>query len=47
MKVSLSHIPHISSRIAVDLSRSGLVAMTHGLDATAKEAEKILKRASA
>lgn len=42
MKVSLSHIPHISSRIAVDLNRSGLVTMTHGLDATAKEAEKIL-----
>lgn len=42
MKVSLSHIPHISSRIAVDLNRSGLVTMTHGLEATAKEAEKIL-----
>lgn len=42
MKVSLSHIPHISSRIAVDLNRSGLVTMTQGLDATAKEAEKIL-----
>jgi len=42
MKVSLSHIPHISSRIAVDLSRSGLVTMTHGLEATAREAEKIL-----
>ncbi|MCX6073187.1 MAG: DUF507 family protein [Campylobacterales bacterium] len=42
MKVSLSHIPHISSRIAVDLNRSGLVTMTHGLEATAREAEKIL-----
>lgn len=42
MKVSLSHIPHIASRIAVDLNRSGLVTMTHGLEATAKEAEKIL-----
>jgi hypothetical protein len=42
MKVSLSHIPHISSRIAVDLNRSGLVTMTHGLEATAQEAEKIL-----
>lgn len=42
MKVSLSHIPHIASRIAVDLNRSGLVTMTHGLDATAREAEKIL-----
>ncbi len=42
MKVSLSHIPHISSRIAVDLNRSGLVTMTKGLEATAHEAEKIL-----
>jgi len=42
MKVSLSHIPHIASRIAVDLNRSGLVTMTHGLEATAQEAEKIL-----
>jgi hypothetical protein len=42
MKVSLSHIPHISTRIAVDLNRSGLVTMTHGLEATAHEAEKIL-----
>lgn len=42
MKVSLSHIPHIASRIAVDLNRSGLVSMTHGLEATAQEAEKIL-----
>ena len=42
MKVSLSHIPHIASRIAVDLNRSGLVTMTHGLEATARAAEKIL-----
>lgn len=42
MKVSLAHIPHIAGRIAVELNRSGLVSMTHGLDATAREAEKIL-----
>jgi hypothetical protein len=42
MKVSLSHIPHIASRIAVDLTRSGLATMTHGLEATAHEAEIIL-----
>ncbi|MFA6144605.1 MAG: DUF507 family protein [Sulfurimonas sp.] len=42
MKVSLSHIPHIASRIAVDLNRSGLVTMTHGLEATARAAEKVL-----
>lgn len=42
MKVTLAHLPHISSRIAVDLSRSGLVTMTQGLETVAKEAEKIL-----
>ncbi|HLD23083.1 MAG TPA: DUF507 family protein, partial [Sulfuricurvum sp.] len=42
MKVSLTHVPHIATRIAVDLSRSGLVTMTKGLESTAKEAENIL-----
>ncbi|MFA5216223.1 DUF507 family protein [Sulfuricurvum sp.] len=42
MKVSLTHVPHISTRIAVDLNRSGLVTMTHGLESVAKEAEGIL-----
>jgi hypothetical protein len=42
MKVSLTHVPHISTRIAVDLNRSGLVTMTHGLESVAKEAESIL-----
>ncbi|MDD5052249.1 MAG: DUF507 family protein [Sulfuricurvum sp.] len=42
MKVSLTHVPHIATRIAVDLSRSGLVTMTKGLESTAKEAEAIL-----
>ncbi|AFV98539.1 hypothetical protein B649_11140 [Candidatus Sulfuricurvum sp. RIFRC-1] len=42
MKVSLTHVPHIATRIAVDLSRSGLVTMTKGLETTAKEAETIL-----
>jgi uncharacterized protein len=42
MKVSLTHVPHISTRIAVDLNRSGIVTMTHGLESVAKEAEGIL-----
>lgn len=42
MKVSLTHVPHIATRIAVDLNRSGLVTMTHGLERVAKEAEGIL-----
>ncbi|MFZ2968608.1 MAG: DUF507 family protein [Sulfuricurvum sp.] len=42
MKVSLSHLPHISSRVAVELNKSGLVTMTSGLDIVAREAETIL-----
>jgi len=42
MKISLKAIPHISSRVAIDLNKSGVVTMTKGLDAVAAEAEKIL-----
>lgn len=42
MKVSLKTIPHICSKIAVDLNRSGAVTMTKGLEAVSAEAEKIL-----
>jgi len=42
MKISLKAIPHISSKIAVDLNRSGVVTMTRGLEAVSQEAEKIL-----
>ncbi len=42
MKVTLSHVPHISNKIAIDLNKSGLVMMTSGLEAVAKEAEKLL-----
>lgn len=42
MKVSLTHVKHIANKIAVDLNRSGVVTMTHGLDAVAHEAEKHL-----
>jgi hypothetical protein len=42
MKISLKTIPHISSKIAVDLNRSGAVTMTKGLEMVAQEAEKIL-----
>lgn len=43
MKVSLPHVPHIASKIAVDLSRSGFVTMTRGLDPVTHEAEQILE----
>jgi hypothetical protein len=42
MKISLKTIPHISSRVAIDLNKSGVVTMTRGLEAVAYEAEKIL-----
>ena len=42
MKISLKTIPHISSKIAIDLNKSGVVTMTKGLEAVAYEAEKVL-----
>ncbi|WP_373073380.1 DUF507 family protein [Sulfurimonas sp.] len=42
MKISLKTIPHICSKIAVDLNKSGAVTMTKGLEAVSSEAEKIL-----
>ena len=42
MKISLKTIPHISSKIAIDLNKSGIVTMTQGLERVSQEAEKIL-----
>jgi len=42
MKISLKTVPHISSKIAIDLNKSGVVKMTQGLEPVEKEAEKIL-----
>jgi len=42
MKMSLKSIPHISSKISIDLNNSGIVTMTKGLEAVAQEAEKVL-----
>jgi len=42
MKISLKTIPHISSKIAIDLNKSGIVTMTQGLERISQEAEKIL-----
>jgi len=42
MKISLKTIPHISSRIAIDLNKSGVVTMTKGLERVSQEADKIL-----
>ncbi|MCK4737174.1 MAG: DUF507 family protein [Sulfurimonas sp.] len=42
MKISLKTIPHISSKIAIDLNKSGVVTMTKGLEAVSQEAKKIL-----
>ena len=43
MKISLTHVPHISTKISIDLSRSGYVTMTEGLERVAQEAEKVLE----
>lgn len=42
MKISLKAVPHISNKIAINLNKSGVVTMTKGLEAVAREAEKIL-----
>lgn len=42
MKISLKTVPHISNKIAIDLSKSGVVKMTQGLEPVMHEAEKIL-----
>jgi hypothetical protein len=42
MKISLKSIPHIASKISIDLSKSGVATMTKGLEPVAHEAEKIL-----
>lgn len=44
MKISLKTIPHISNKIAIDLNKSGIVAMTRGLEPVAHEAEKVLQK---
>jgi len=43
MKISLKTIPHISSKIAIDLNKSGVVTMTQGLERVSQEAQKILE----
>jgi len=43
MKVTLSQVPHIASRIAVELARSGLVTMTRGMDPIIAEAKQVLE----
>jgi len=42
MKISLKAVPHISSKIAIDLNKSGVVKMTQGLEPVIEEAGKIL-----
>lgn len=42
MKLTLDHVKHIANKIAVDLNRSGVVTMTHGLEGVSFEAEKHL-----
>ncbi len=42
MKLTLKSVPHIANKIAIELNKSGMVTMTHGLDPVAKAAEKVL-----
>lgn len=43
MKVTLSHVPRIANRIALELNKSGLVTMTSGLEPVVKEAQTIFE----
>jgi len=43
MKLSLKSIPHISTKIAIELNKSGVVTMTKGLEPVSLEAEKVLE----
>ena len=43
MKLSLKSIPHISTKIAIELNKSGVVSMTKGLELVSLEAEKVLE----
>jgi len=42
MKISLKTVPHISNKIAIDLSKSGVVKMTQGLEPVKQVSDKIL-----
>jgi hypothetical protein len=42
MKVTLSHVPHVANKVAIELNKSGLVHMTSGLEAVSREAERVL-----
>jgi hypothetical protein len=42
MRISLKTVPYISDRIAIELSRSGIVTMTQGLERVSQEAQKVL-----
>ena len=43
MKISLKSIPHIANKISLDLSKSGVVTMTQGIEPVALAAQKILE----
>ncbi|MCJ7766466.1 MAG: DUF507 family protein [Thiovulaceae bacterium] len=43
MKVTLSHVPRIANRIAIELNKSGLVTMTRGLDEVRHQAQIVLE----
>lgn len=43
MKVTLTQVPHLADRIAVELARSGLVSMTQGMDPIVAQARNVLE----
>jgi len=43
MKISPKTIPHIATKISIELNNSGAVTMTRGLEAVAAEAQKVFE----
>ena len=43
MRIKVEHVPYIAQKVAVDLSKSGIVRLTRGLEPVAAEAKKVLE----
>ncbi len=42
MRISPTHAPHVANKIAIDLSNSGIVTLTRGVEAVADQANEII-----
>jgi hypothetical protein len=42
MKLTIKSVPHIANKVAIELNKSGIVTMTHGIDPVVGAVEKVL-----